>query len=102
LSFPPRYYKDLDIIEVNDQIKLNHIRIPIFSKILTFSIKVSLHDKDCGILEKVAIWETIVKSAATGIPLELSFAYKSEYAFINIRLQLRPQINGKLSNEQPK
>ena len=82
IELSPHYVKDKGIIEVKGRIMLNHDKIPVSAKIFNFKMKVYLLNKDYRILEKIPIWDTSVKSADNGIPLELSFAYKSEYAFI--------------------
>ena len=78
----PLYNKDRDIIEAKGRITLNRNKIPVSAKIFNFSMKAYLLDKDYRVLDKINIWDTRVKSAKNGFPLELSFDYKSEYAFI--------------------
>ena len=82
IALSPHFNKNRDIIEAKGRITLNRDKIPVSAKIYNFSMKVYLLDKDYRILEKLSIWDTSVKSAENGIPLELSFAYKREYAFI--------------------
>jgi hypothetical protein len=82
IELSPYYDKTRENIEAKGQITLDQDKIPVAAKIFNFSMKVYLLDKDYRILEKISIWDTSVKSADNGIPLELSFAYKSEYAFI--------------------
>ena len=82
IELSPHYDKTRENIEAKGQITLNHNKIPISAKIFNFSMKVYLLDKDYRVLKKISIWDTSVKSAKHGIPFELSFSYKSEYAFI--------------------
>jgi hypothetical protein len=87
IELSPHYDKTRENIEAKGQITLNHDKIPVAAKIFNFSMKVYLLDKDYRILEKISIWDTSVKNAKHGIPFELSFAYKSEYAFITFDYQ---------------
>jgi hypothetical protein len=82
IELSPHYDKAKEKIEAKGHITLNHDKIPVCAQIFNFSMKVYLLDKDYRILKQISIWDTSAKSAAQGIPLELSFAYKSEYTFI--------------------
>lgn len=82
IEISPLYNKDRDIFEAKGRIRLNRNKIPFSAKISNFSMKVYLLDKDYRVLDKINIWDTSIISAKNGIPLELSFDYKSEYAFI--------------------
>jgi hypothetical protein len=82
IELSPNYDKTRENIEAKGHITLNHDQIPLSANIFNFSMKVYLLDKDYRILKQIPIWDTSVRSAAQGLPFELSFAYKSEYTFI--------------------
>jgi hypothetical protein len=82
IELSPHYDKTRENIEATGHITLNHDKIPVSANIFNFSMKVFLLDKDFRILKQISLWDTSVKSAKHGIPFELSFSNKSEYAFI--------------------
>jgi hypothetical protein len=82
IELSAHYDDDRDIIKAKGWIMLNHDKIPVSAQIFNFTMKVYLLDKDYKILEKMSIWDTCIKSASSGIPLELTFDFKSEFAFI--------------------
>jgi hypothetical protein len=82
IELSPHYDKTRENIEAKGQVTLNHDTIPVAANIFNFSMRVYLLDKDFRILKQISLWDTRVKSAKHGIPFELSFSYKSEYAFI--------------------
>lgn len=82
IELSPHYDKNGENIEAKGQITLNQNKIPVSANIFNFRMKVYLLDKDYRILKQISLWDTSVKSAKHGIPFELSFSNKSEYAFI--------------------
>jgi len=82
IELSPYYDKIGENIEAKGQITLNYDKIPVSANVFNFSMNVYLLSKDYRILKQMSLWDTSTKSVKHGIPLELSFAYKREYAFI--------------------
>ncbi len=82
IELSPRYDKNRGVIEAKGQITLNQDKIPVSANVYNFRMKAYLLDKDYKILKKLSIRGTSVKTAGKDIPFELSFSYKSEYAYI--------------------
>ena len=82
IELSPLYDKNRGIIKAKGQIILDQDKVPASANVYNFKMKAYLLDKDYKILEKLSIRGTSVKKADKDIPFELSFSYKSQYAYI--------------------
>jgi hypothetical protein len=82
IELSPHYDKTRKNIDAKGQITLNRDKIPVSANIFNFSMNIYLLDKDFRVLKQISLWDTSVKSVKHGIPFELSFSNKNEYAFI--------------------
>jgi len=82
IELSPHYDKNRGIIEAKGQVTLDHDKIPASANVSNFKMRAYLLDKDYKILKKLSIRGISVKTADKDIPFELSFSYKSQYAYI--------------------